>query len=75
VPISKGNFYEHPVDGLIRITNGYYLDPVYGRVSNHFYWTVLSTGKTHNGYGGDWPQIKPIEQSATFGDGTTYRFV
>jgi len=47
-----GHFYLHPQDGPIYVTSGYYMDPSNGRVSNHFYWTVVETGEVHNGYAG-----------------------
>lgn len=58
----RGRFYLHPEDGLIHITGGQkwvYTGGSGGqRLSNHFYWTVVLTGETHNGYGGNWPEYK-----------------
>lgn len=51
-----GKFYIHPEDGLIHITSGTFLSN--GRVSNHWYWTVVLTGEQHYGYGGSWPEFE-----------------
>ena len=45
------------------ITGGYYLDPVYNRVSNHFNWRRINRDGTlqkeeSSGYGGDWPLVR-----------------
>lgn len=54
-PLEKGKRYMHPVDGLIEVTRGQY----WGNhgLSNFWYWTVVETGETHNGYGDDWPEV------------------
>lgn len=54
----RGKHYVHPEDGLITITDGYYLDPTSSRVSNHWHWTIHRTGETGHGYGGDWPEAE-----------------
>lgn len=56
-PLAVGKRYEHPEDGVIKVVSGYWTDPIYGRVSNFWYWTVEATGETHHGYGGSWPEI------------------
>lgn len=53
-PVHIGGRYMHPEDGLIEITSGQYWG-THG-LSNHWRWTVVETGETHAGYGGDWPK-------------------
>lgn len=57
-PLQVGRFYDHTDDGLIYVTDGYYLDPIYHRVSNFFHWTVIATGEKHCGYGGYWLEVR-----------------
>lgn len=54
-PLEKGKRYLHPEDGVIEVTGGSY----WGNhgLSNFWYWRVEETGETHNGYGGDWPEV------------------
>lgn len=45
------------------ITGGYYLDPMFHRVSNHFSWQKIRESgyldsEEFTGYGGDWPLIE-----------------
>lgn len=53
----KGKVYKHPDDkgAYIYITGGYYTDPIYRRISNHFNWRIInsdgSLGKEEYGYG------------------------
>lgn len=56
-PLEKGKRYIHPEDGEILITGGAWMGN-HG-LSNHWYWRVISTGETHNGYGDNWPEVKP----------------
>lgn len=51
-----GTRVEHPRDGLVEITSGYYLDPTYGRVSNFWTWRKVREDGTlgshhYHGYG------------------------
>lgn len=55
-PVEVGKRYLHPEDGLIEIVSGQYWG-TYG-LSNFWYWTVIETGETKNGYGGDWEEVK-----------------
>ena len=59
-----GRVYAHPEQGHIQIKSGYFLDPVYQRLSNHWHWTVLETGETGHGYGGEWEDV--TDQYVTF---------
>lgn len=54
-PVQIGKRYMHPEDGEIEITSGQYWGE-WG-LSNHWYWRVISTGETHCGYGGLWPEV------------------
>ena len=56
VTLRPGKRYVHPEDGEIEITSGCYRDPTYGRVSNFWYWTVITTGEKKHGYGANWPE-------------------
>ena len=52
----KGDIVTHPKGYKVRIDNGCYLDPTYGRVSNFWYWTPCDNkgnpvGKQEHGYG------------------------
>lgn len=47
------------IDGVISlITDGFYIDPTYGRISNHWTWRPVrpdgSLGRSRSGYGGDY---------------------
>ena len=53
-PVEIGKRYRHPVDGLIEIVSGQYWGE-HG-LSNFWYWKVIETGETHNGYAGDWEE-------------------
>ena len=48
----------------IKITHGYFLDPIYHRLSNHWTWRKVlsngSLGKKGEGYGGNDEVFKPI---------------
>lgn len=51
-----GDIVEHPKGYKVKITDGYYLDPIYHRVSNFWSWVVLNkkgeeTKKKGCGYG------------------------
>lgn len=56
IELEAGKRYLHPEYGLIEITGGCYRDPVYGRISNFWDWTVVATGEHGCGYGADWPE-------------------
>lgn len=53
-PVQIGKRYVHPSDGVIEITSGQYWGS-HG-LSNHWYWTVVETGESKNGYAGNWPE-------------------
>lgn len=60
--LEVGSVYRHPVNGIITITDGFYLDPTYHRFSNHWSWRrVMKNGtlgrKTFHGYGERWPKV------------------
>jgi hypothetical protein len=55
VGLQIGKSYIHPEHGKITITRGCYRDPTFGRISNHWHWTVRQTGETGHGYGANWP--------------------
>lgn len=55
-PVEIGKRYLHPEDGVILITSGQYWG-THG-LSNHWRWTVESTGEQHYGYGGEWPLVE-----------------
>jgi hypothetical protein len=50
-----GIIMRHPDGRMVKIKDGYYLDPVYGRVSNFWYWNEVKPngrlGKEECGYG------------------------
>lgn len=50
-----GATIKHPDGRLVKIKSGYFLDPVYGRVSNFWTWNEVkpdgSLGKHESGYG------------------------
>lgn len=53
----RGDVVRHPNGRDIRIDDGCYLDPTYGRVSNFWYWTFLDAeGKPtlEKGHGYGW---------------------
>jgi hypothetical protein len=54
-PVEIGKRYLHPEHGPIEITSGQY----WGQhgLSNHWYWTVLETGRSENGYAGNWEEL------------------
>jgi len=54
-PVEIGKRYTHPQYGEIEITSGQYWG-THG-LSNFWYWTVIETGETKHGYGGDWPEV------------------
>lgn len=56
VRLQIGKRYIHPDDGVIEITSGCYRDATFGRISNHWHWTVLETGEAKNGYGDNWAE-------------------
>lgn len=55
-PVQIGKRYLHPEDGVIEVTSGQYWG-THG-LSNFWHWTVVATGETKHGYGGDWPEVK-----------------
>lgn len=54
-PVEVGKRYVHPQDGEIEITSGRYWG-MHG-LSNFWYWRVIATGETHNGYADNWPCV------------------
>ena len=50
-----GKILKHPDGRKVKIKSGYYLDPIYGRVSNFWYWNEVKPngrlGKEECGYG------------------------
>lgn len=54
-PVEIGRRYVHPRDGEIEIISGRYWGE-HG-ISNHWYWRVIATSETHNGYGDAWPEV------------------
>ena len=50
-----GKTLKHPDGRTVKIKDGYYLDPVYGRVSNFWSWNEVrpdgTLGKDECGYG------------------------
>lgn len=50
-----GAIIMHPDGYLVKIKSGYFLDPIYGRVSNHWHWNKVnadgSLGEAGHGYG------------------------
>lgn len=62
VELEIGRRYLHPEDGVIEITDGYYRDPRYGRISNFWHWKVVATDEYKHGYGGNWPSTNSQEQ-------------
>ena len=50
-----GKEIKHPDGRTVKIKSGCFLDPIYGRVSNFWYWNEVledgSLGKEENGYG------------------------
>lgn len=62
-PVRIGYYYQHPVDGAIKITSGQYWGE-HG-ISNFWYWEIVSTGQTGHGYANqDWPRINVPEEHA-----------
>lgn len=69
--MAVGSYYLYRKDGKgkgvpVKVIDGYYLDPVYGRVSNHWTWKrILPSGqmsrRSMSGYGGD-PDFKAINK-------------
>ena len=55
VELQVGGRYVHPEDGVIEVTSGYYRDPTFGRISNHWHWMIVATGEPGHGYGDNWP--------------------
>jgi hypothetical protein len=55
VALHIGGRYLHPEQGEIELVSGYYRDPRYGRISNHWHWTIVATGEKRHGYGDNWP--------------------
>jgi hypothetical protein len=66
-PVEIGKRYWHPEDGLIEITSGQYWG-THG-LSNFWYWTVVETGETHCGYGGEWERDFPCAQGCKPSEG------
>lgn len=59
-----GTVYRDPDNGdLLRVTGGCYLDPVYGRLSNFFYYVNVITGKKSSGYGRPMQEIETVSQT------------
>ncbi len=50
----------------IKIIDGFFLDPVYGRLSNHWEWRRVlpdgTLGRRGSGYGGDAKIFRPITE-------------
>lgn len=50
-----GKILKHPDGRTVKIKSGYFLDPVYGRVSNFWHWNEVRSdgtlGKEECGYG------------------------
>ena len=59
-PLAVGNHYLHPKDGIIKVIGGRFWGE-HG-VSNFWFWEVLETGETHNGYGDEWPLVENPEE-------------
>lgn len=55
----------------IKITHGYFLDPIYHRLSNHWTWRMVlpsgKLGKKGEGYGGNSEVFKPITRQEAIG--------
>lgn len=54
--LSKGMVTRHPDGRLVKIMSGYFLDPIYHRLSNHFHWREINKDGTlsdteESGYG------------------------
>ena len=64
--LDVGSVYKYE-GSLVYITGGYYTDPTYGRLSNHYSWRKVkkdgSLGKEYSGYGG--AEFKPVKFEVT----------
>lgn len=55
IKMEVGKTIQHPDGRMVKVTSGYFLDPVYGRVSNFWRWKEVlpngKLGKEECGYG------------------------